>query len=51
MAFRAGEKGYMFEESINNNVVAIGWTRLGDLSRINSLKEAKGLLTYGHTIF
>jgi restriction system protein len=41
---RAGEKGYMFEEFIKNNVVAIGWTELGDLSRINSLKEIKELL-------
>lgn len=41
---RAGEGGYMFEEFIENNVVAIGWIKLGDLSAVDSLKEIKRLI-------
>jgi len=41
---RAGEKGYMFEEFIRKSVVAIGWIRIGDLSKVNSRDELKEIV-------
>jgi restriction system protein len=41
---RAGEKGYMFEEFIEKNVVAIGWIKIGDLSSVSSRKEIKDII-------
>jgi len=38
---RAGAGGYLFEDFIKNHVVAIGWERLRDLSKITSKKEMK----------
>ena len=34
---RAGDKGQIFSDFKNKNIVAIGWSKLKDLSEINSL--------------
>ena len=38
---RAGDKGQIFSDFKNKNIVAIGWSKLKDLSEINSLSELK----------
>lgn len=38
---RAGEGGYLIDEFLTENIVAIGWNELDDLSVENSLEEIK----------
>jgi len=38
---RAGEAGYLFQDFKEHNVVAIGWTEVGNLMRISNHTEIK----------
>jgi restriction system protein len=38
---RAGRGGYLFEDFIKNNVVAIGWNRISDISKLTTKNEIK----------
>jgi restriction system protein len=40
---RAGEGGYLFDEFYKNSIVAIGWSKLGDLTEVNSLEGIRTL--------
>lgn len=41
---RAGKNGEREEESIQNNITAIGWLELPDVSKIESRDELKSLM-------
>ena len=41
---RAGRKGYLFEDFMKNNVVAIGWEEVKSLSKVTSNKEMKEIV-------
>jgi len=41
---RAGEGGFLFEDFLAKNIVAIGWNELGDLSKIDSLDKLKSII-------
>jgi restriction system protein len=41
---RAGEGGYIFDDFITHNLVAIGWDELGDLSGIKTPEQVKELV-------
>ena len=38
---RAGQGGYLIEEFVTHELIAIGWRKLGDLSAINSQEEIR----------
>jgi restriction system protein len=42
---RAGEGGYMLNEFIEKKIIAIGWSQIGDLSKVRDQNEIKSLLS------
>jgi restriction system protein len=38
---KAGENGYLFNEFYKNNIIAIGWSQIGDLTEIDSREAIK----------
>lgn len=41
---RAGESAYLIEDFKKNNCVAIGWSELGNISKISSKDDLRDLL-------
>ncbi len=41
---RAGEGGYLFDDFNKNSIVAIGWSEIGDLSKVRSREEIRKLV-------
>ena len=41
---RAGQGAYLIDDFRSNEIVAIGWDKITDLSRINNPEEVKSLL-------
>ena len=42
---RAGEGGYIIDDFLTNNIVAIGWDEIGDLSNVSTLDQIKQLVS------
>ena|SRR2546425_5467925 len=41
---RAGEGGYLFDDFKKNAIVAIGWSKIGDLSRVQNRDEVRRMI-------
>jgi restriction system protein len=45
---RAGEEARFYEDFKRNNIVAIGWNELGDLSGVKNHAEIKQMIEKAH---
>jgi len=41
---RAGERGYLIDDFIAKQIIAIGWNELGDLTEVTTLEQIKSML-------